>query len=131
MGAGGRWEVRPAPISGICFTIGPIAIANLTTTTKRFSIPLSNLSCHVSAKPIVQGLVENDLESESEEEEEEKEEEAEGVDVEEDGVVEEVVEKVEEIEEVEVEVAVSVNEEEKPSPPPTPISPPLCVEKVS
>ena len=130
MGAGGRWEVRPAPISGICFTIGPIAIANLTTTTKRFSIPLSNLSCHVSAKPIVQGLVENDLESESEEEEEEeKEEEAEGVDVEEDGVVEEVVEKVEEIEEVEV--VVSVNEEEKPSPPPTPISPPLCVEKVS
>ena len=128
MGAGGRWEVRPAPISGICFTIGPIAIANLTTTTKRFSIPLSNLSCHVSAKPIVQGLVENDLESESEEEEEEKEEEAEGVDVEEDGVVEEVVEKVEEIEEVEV--VVSVNEEEKPSPP-TPISPPLCVEKVS
>ena len=127
MGAGGRWEVRPAPISGICFTIGPIAIANLTTTTKRFSIPLSNLSCHVSAKPIVQGLVENDLESESEEEE--KEEEAEGVDVEEDGVVEEVVEKVEEIEEVEV--VVSVNEEEKPSPPPTPISPPLCVEKVS
>ena len=129
MGAGGRWEVRPAPISGICFTIGPIAIANLTTTTKRFSIPLSNLSCHVSAKPIVQGLVENDLESESEEEEEEKEEEAEGVDVEEDGVVEEVVEKVEEIEEVEV--VVSVNEGEKPSPPPTPISPPLCVEKVS
>ena len=127
MGAGGRWEVRP--ISGICFTIGPIAIANLTTTTKRFSIPLSNQSCHVSAKPIVQGLVENDLESESEEEEEEKEEEAEGVDVEEDGVVEEVVEKVEEIEEVEV--VVSVNEEEKPSPPPTPISPPLCVEKVS
>ena len=127
MGAGGRWEVRPAPISGISFTIGPIAIANLTTTTKRFSIPLSNLSCHVSAKPIVQGLVENDLESESEEEE--KEEEAEGVDVEEDGVVEEVVEKVEEIEEVEV--VVSVNEEEKPSPPPTPISPPLCVEKVS
>ena len=127
MGAGGRWEVRPAPISGICFTIGPIAIANLTTTTKRFSIPLSNLSCHVSAKPIVQGLVENDLESESEEEEEEKE--AEGVDVEEDGVVEEVVEKVEEIEEVEV--VVSVNEEEKPSPPPTPIAPPLCVEKVN
>ena len=121
--------MRPAPISGICFTIGPIAIANLTTTTKRFSIPLSNLSCHVSAKPIVQGLVENDLESESEEEEEEKEEEAEGVDVEEDGVVEEVVEKVEEIEEVEV--VVSENEEEKPSPPPTPISPPLCVEKVS
>ena len=131
MGAGGRWEVRPAPISGICFTIGPIAIDNLTTTTKRFSIPLSNLSCHVSAKPIVQGLVENDLESESEEEEEEKEEEAEGVDVEEDGVVEEVVEKVEEIEEVEVEVTVSVNEEEKPSPRPTPTSPPLCVEKVS